>query len=209
MTDYTDSIQYNFSKECVGNTESDINEHLFTLYEYARQCDSIVECGVRTAVSSYAFALGLKGNPKNTLRLIDIKYQSNSVNTFLRRAKSEGVNADFTHASDIECERNESDMVFIDTWHIYGHLKRELAYWNEYARKYIIMHDTTVDAVVGETIRNKWNAVEQSKTSGIPIEEINKGLWPAIEEFLADHPEWILEKRYTNCNGLTILKRIE
>jgi hypothetical protein len=34
-----------------------------------------------------------------------------------------------------------------------------------------------------------------------------KGLWPAVEEFLAAHPEWKIEKRFTNNNGLTILAR--
>jgi hypothetical protein len=208
MTDYKDSIQYNFSKECVREEHVDIHEHLFTLYEYAKQCNSIIECGVRQAVSSYAFALGLKGTPNNSLRLIDIDYRTDSIDTFLRRAAQESVNATFTHESDLICERTYTDMVFIDTWHIYGQLKRELSYWNEYARKYIIMHDTTVDGIYGETIRGGQNPFPQSLESGFPVEEITKGLWPAIEEFLVAHPEWILEKRYTNCNGLTILKRI-
>lgn len=69
------------------------------------------------------------------------------------------------------------------------------------------MHDTTVDEWDGETIRCGWNAHEQSAQTGIPVEEINKGLWPAIEEFLATHPEWVIDRRYTNNNGLTILKR--
>jgi hypothetical protein len=90
---------------------------------------------------------------------------------------------------------------------VYGHLKRELARWNSYVSKYIILHDTTVDEIYGETIRCGWNAIEQSKTSGIPVDEINKGLWPAVTEFLAANPDWILEKRFTNNNGLTILTR--
>lgn len=39
------------------------------------------------------------------------------------------------------------------------------------------MHDTTVDEIYGETIRCYMNAEEQSIESGIPVEEINKGLW--------------------------------
>jgi hypothetical protein len=67
------------------------------------------------------------------------------------------------------------------------------------------MHDTTVDEIYGETIRVGWNATEQSKASGIPIDEINKGLWPAIVEFLQNNNEWQLKERFTNNNGLTIL----
>ena len=69
------------------------------------------------------------------------------------------------------------------------------------------MHDTTVDEWQGETIRLGMNAVQQSLDSGFPIEEINAGLWPAIEEFLKNNPEWVLHERFTNNNGLTILKK--
>lgn len=187
--------------------KDDIDEHLPTLYEYSKKCNSIVECGVRRVVSSYAFASGLLNNPNNKYYMIDIK-KSNEVSEFLKLCENEGVNATFIESSDIECPPVETDMLFIDTWHVYGHLKRELAYWHTYVKKYIIMHDTTVDEWVGETIRNGWNAAQQSKDTGIPIEEINRGLWPAIDEFLKQHPEWYIEKRFTNNNGLTILSRL-
>ena len=70
------------------------------------------------------------------------------------------------------------------------------------------MHDTTVDGIYGETIRNKWNAIEQSKTTGFPIDEINKGLTPAITEFLNNNKNWKQKKIFTNNNGLTILEKI-
>jgi len=52
-----------------------------------------------------------------------------------------------------------------------------------------------------------WNAEAQSREHGIPVDEIKKGLWPAISEFLNDHPEWKLELRLFNNNGLTVLSR--
>ena len=73
--------------------------------------------------------------------------------------------------------------------------------------KFIILHDTTVDGEVGESIRNNWDIQQQAKETGYTVEEIQKGLWPAVEDFLKSNNEWVLEKRYTNCNGLTILKR--
>jgi hypothetical protein len=187
-------------------TTSDINEHLPTLYEYTKKCNSIIECGVRDVVSSYAFALGLKENNKNSYVLID-PYKSKNINKFLNLCKNEGVNAKFINESDLKCERENTDLLFIDTWHVYGHLKRELEYWNSYVNKYIIMHDTTVDEIKGETIRMKMNSKMQSIESGIPEEEINKGIWPAIDEFLQKYPEWTIEKRFTNNNGLTILSK--
>jgi cephalosporin hydroxylase len=162
---------------------------------------------VRTIVSSYAFALGLKGISGNKLTMIDPESSPN-MPKFLQLCEAEGVNAEFLNKSDLLCPLIKADLLFIDTWHVYGQLKRELARWHSFAGKYIIMHDTTVDEWQGETIRMRLNAQEQSKLYGIPIEEINKGLWPAVEEFLTDHPEWKIEKRLTNNNGLTILKRV-
>lgn len=194
-----------YQEKC--RTPSDINEHLPTLYEYTKHCNSVVECGVRDIVSSYAFASGLLENPNNSYVLVD-PYKSNQIQAFLNLCRDECINARFVEQSDLECPLVETDLLFIDSWHVYGHLKRELAYWHSSVKKYIIMHDTTVDEWQGETIRCRWNAYEQSAKSGIPVEEINKGLWPAIEEFLKQHPEWKIEKRFTNNNGLTILTRV-
>jgi hypothetical protein len=126
---------------------------------------------------------------------------------FIEMCKGEGINASFIEGSDTQCVPIQTDLLFIDTWHIYGHLKRELAHWHASVKKYIILHDTTVDAVYGESIRANANTYVQSIESGYPEEEIRKGLWPAVVEFLEVHPEWRLEKRYTHNNGLTILAR--
>jgi hypothetical protein len=183
---------------------SDINEHLPTLYRYGKLCSHITECGVRSVVSSYAFANALRDKPDNQLIQVDLNGNIN-VDIFNNECKSENINVKFYQMSDLECPMEETDLLFIDTWHIYGHLKRELNRWHSSVKKYIIMHDTTVDEWLGETIRCGWNAEEQSRASGIPIEEINKGLWPAVEEFLANNKEWKLEERFYNNNGLTIL----
>ena len=102
------------------------------------------------------------------------------------------------------------DLTFIDTWHVYGQLKRELARFAPRTKKYIIMHDTTVDEIQGESVRtiHKCNPEEQSRLSGIPLDEVLKGLGPAIEEFLFDNSDWVLHEKFTNNYGLTILKRI-
>ena len=73
--------------------------------------------------------------------------------------------------------------------------------------KYIIMHDTTVDEWKGESIRMGSDVNKESEMSGIPVEEITKGLWPAIEEFLESNPDWELLERFTNNNGLTVLRK--
>ena len=104
--------------------------------------------------------------------------------------------------------KGKYDLTFIDTWHVYGQLKRELEKFSKVTNKYIIMHDTTVDAELGETIRLGWNAKEQSMKTGFPLDEINKGLIPAITEFLESNKNWKMKERFTNNNGLTILEKI-
>jgi len=200
------SIQQRYDQH--KSTPSDINEHLPTLKSYAERCNHITECGVRGVVSSWAFAAGLLG--KSPARLIQVDLDTNeNVMNFGSLARENGIDVVFYKESDLTCPVEETELLFIDTWHIYGHLKRELARWHSSVTKWIIMHDTTVDAWQGETIRCGWNAQQQSAQHGYPVEEIKKGLWPAIDEFLKEHPEWSLEKRYTNNNGLTVLKRTQ
>jgi hypothetical protein len=192
---------------CACNTGSDINEHLPLLNYYASQCTHVTECGVRGVVSSWAFATALLG--KQGARLVQVDLDTNeNVVRFGEAACAAGIATTFYRESDLTCPMEPTELLFIDTWHIYGHLKRELARWHSTVSKYIILHDTTVDEWYGETIRMGWNAEQQSATSGIPVGEIRKGLWPAVEEFLAAHPEWTLEARYTNNNGLTVLRRV-
>lgn len=190
----------------VCQTPSDIYQHLPTLRRYATECTHITECGVRDVVSSYAFADGLKEKPNATLVQVD-PYLSPAISVFRNECSEEGLQTIFHQQSDLECPLAETDLLFIDTWHIYGHLKRELARWHPYVRKYIVLHDTTVDEWHGESVRMGWDAVKQSRESGIPVDEIRKGLWPAVVEFLKEHPEWVLFERYTNNNGLTALTR--
>ncbi|MBC8127956.1 MAG: class I SAM-dependent methyltransferase [Gloeobacteraceae cyanobacterium ES-bin-144] len=189
------------------HTRSDINEHLPVLEAYTRQCESVVECGVREPTSAYAFAFGLMGKAGNKYTLID-PYKSALIEPFLEECTEIGVNASFIQSSDIECLPIETDLLFIDSWHVYGHLKRELAHWHASVRKYIIFHDTTVDEIDGETIRMGWDANRQSLETGIPVEEIRRGLRPAIDEFLAEHPEWTSQLVLRNNNGLTVIQRV-
>jgi hypothetical protein len=193
----------------------DIFEHLPTLYSYAKNCNSVFETGVRGCVSSWAFLYGLADNnnsdtPKN-LFLNDInECDINHLLTTANKLDNVSVKYEWKNNLHLEFEENEKyDITFIDTWHVYGQLKRELEKFSKITNKYIIMHDTTVDEFYGETIRSNWDPVEQSNTSGFPVEEITKGLWPAIEEFLIKNEDWYVKVRFTNNNGLTVLAKYE
>lgn len=195
------------------HTPSDINQHLVTLFKYATECESVLELGVRGCVSSWAFLCGLlkNGRNKKVLRLNDIDNVYNNVKPLVDCAKSSGViDIGYKWINDLELnvEGQTFDLVFIDTWHIYGQLKRELDKFSKCCNKYIIMHDTEVDKIHGETIRCGLDPVKQSAESGFHVEEITKGLGPAVEEFLANNSDWKIKEVFTNNNGLTILEHV-
>jgi hypothetical protein len=193
----------------LSSTPSDINEHLPTLNRYATECESILELGVRGCISSWALLNGLLQNNKQSkyLFLNDITHCDIELLLNVTQNGRVEVNYQWINDLDLNLQRN-FDLTFIDTWHVYGQLKRELAKFSKITNKYIILHDTTVDEIYGETIRNGWNATVQSFQTGIPIDEINCGLGRAVDEFLATNKNWMLKEKFTNNNGLTILERI-
>ena len=188
-------------------TWSDIYEHLPTLASYSSICSHITECGVRGAVSSYALALGLIGKRDAKLVQVDI-LDSPNAQQFRFACKRKGIPIVFHNQSDLLSPMEETDLLFIDTWHVYGHMKRELARWHPSVKKYIILHDTEVDKWRGEVLRCGGDVDVLSKESGIPKEEILRGIWPAVLEFLSENKDWRLEEQFTNCNGLTVLARV-
>lgn len=195
--------------EMANKNSTDIVEHLPTLYKYAKECNSILETGVRGCISSWSFLYGLvdseNGEPKRMfLNDIDVC----EINDIITLGNIFNVDVQFKWCNNLELELEQSyDIVFIDTWHIYGQLKRELDKFSKMTNKYIIMHDTQVDEIYGESIRCGGNIEQQSAQSGFPVEEITKGLGPAVDEFLQNNKEWYLKERYLNNNGLTILAR--
>jgi len=181
-------------------TPSDINEHIPTLIEYASECETITEMGVRAITSTWAF---LGAAPK---RLISYDIENPSkwgadINMVYDVAKQYNLNYEFRKENVLKLEIEETDLLFLDTWHAYCQLKAELDIHSSKAKKYIIMHDTTSYEFKDEPLTSE-NAWEGAPPTG-------KGLWAAVTEFLESTDEWVLHKRYTNNNGLTILKRVK
>jgi hypothetical protein len=176
-------LQEIYDEKC--SITSDINEHLPTLKKYAEECDHITEMGVRWVVSTYAL---LMGKPKKL-----ISYDINNIQweSIAEMVKND-TDFEFKVANTLDLEIEKTDLLFIDTLHNYNQLKGELELHGSNAKKYIIFHDTTSFEWIGESYNGK-------------VDEI--GLWPAIEEFLEANPHWELHERFTNNNGLTILKR--
>jgi len=196
--------------DMLSNSPSDINEHLPTLYKYATECESVLELGVRGCVSSWAFLKGLHDNEKERKYLFLNDIGICPIYDLLNISRDLNINLNYEWVNDLELNITDKrfDLTFIDTWHIYGQLKRELLKFSAITNKYIIMHDTTVDAEKGETLRLGLDSMQQSFDSGYPIEEIECGLQKAINEFLFTNNEWRIKEIFENNNGITVLERI-
>lgn len=84
-------------------------------------------------------------------------------------------------------EIEPTDMLFIDTCHTHNQLRAELHLHAGKVKHFIAMHDLAMFGITGE--------------DGGP------GLKPALNEFLAAHPEWKICYVTQANNGLTIIER--
>ena len=189
-------------------TKSDINEHLPILFKYASNCESVIECGVRRCVSSWALLYGILNNKKEKKQLLLNDISPCNIDELLNLASGLDVEIQSEWISNIDLNLSQNyDMVFIDTWHVYGQLKRELSKFGKITNKYIVMHDTTIDEIHSESVRNKHDISQKMKEFQFSYDEVTIGLKKAIDEFLLENPEWKLLEKFTNNNGLTILER--
>lgn len=159
---------------------SDIHEHCATLFALAKDCRHVTEMGTRTGVSTAAF---LYAQPERL-----VCYDRIRMPQVDRLRHLAGRTQFIFHQADVlQTDVEETDLLFIDTWHVYEQLKEELRRHASKARRYIVLHDTTTYGAVGEA-------------------EGHRGIWPALEEFLHEG-DFVLQNRYENNNGLTVIRR--
>lgn len=199
-------------------TRSSINENLDVLYKYARECDVVLELGVRQCVSSWAFLKALadrqKDNKKSCVLISNDLCKFPEMDGVRDAARAAGVDYRLVFCNDLDLDVRQQqlddtsvDACFIDTWHVYGQLKRELAKFAPLTRKYIMLHDTEVDKTLGESIRCNFDVDRQARATGYPKHEITQGLQRAVAEFLQSRPDWEVREHRTNNNGLTVLAK--
>lgn len=193
------TLETKFNSLC--STPSDINEHLAAIKEFASECETIVELGVRIPISTFALMMG---KPR-TLTSVDILHPDHFGGGYElvlahEYANQEGIDFAFVLNDSVSFEFEKCDLLFIDTWHTFRQLISELITHQSRVAKYIILHDTTTYAYSDEA---NWAASPEPNITG----EGKAGLWPAVEDFLEQFPNWELHKRYTHNNGLSVLKR--
>lgn len=172
----------------VKNIPTDINEHLDTLYNLAKECEHITEFGTRHGVSTVAF---LAAQPKKLICYdIDRKPEVDLLDSM-----KENTDFIFNQKSTLEVEIEETDLLFIDTLHTYKQVKGELEEHPKKVKKYIVFHDTVTFGYRDEV------------DDGELIQK--RGINAAIREFLDKNTKWVIKDHYTNNNGLTVLEKIK
>jgi hypothetical protein len=200
-------LELTYHYEIASRTPSDINEHLFVLRSLAKECSSVVEIGLRTMVSSWGILMGLSESQSASRSYLGIDIAPPPVGILhiaSRLAEANGISFNFVQANDMDIDIAPTEMLFIDSLHTYCHLTYELEKFSSKVSKYIAMHDTS------DPWGNKNDGSYHGNYSEYPrtYNCAKQGLWPAVEDFLQRHPEWILYHRSFNNHGFTILKRL-
>jgi hypothetical protein len=160
--------------------QSDINEHLPVLRDYAKLCKRVTEFGL--GHSTIALATGFP----NSLTTYDIA--RNKCADYGALINDAGVSFEFVVADTLKVDIGPTDLLFIDTLHTYEQLTCELTRHGDKVSRFIIMHDTTTYGEHGEV-------------GGY-------GLNKAIGEFLCNHHNWDVREVRDNNNGLVVLEKI-
>ena len=162
------------------DTPSDINEHIEVLRTLADSVEHVTEMGTRTGVSTRAFL-----SSDVTLRAYDL-FLDTYVSELFDLAQKEG--------KVLETEIDETDLLFIDTWHCYDQLFAELTKHAPKVKKYIAFHDTQTYGTRSEEFMGRVGS---------------NGLLPAIIHYLIENPNtWQFKIHRTNNNGLTVIERV-
>lgn len=197
------TLEQKYNEAC--NTRSDINEHVPVHRELAKQCESVVEIGVRSMVSTWGLLMGLK--PGSKYIGVDLNYPPEETFELAKRlAEEKGIIFRFIARDDMKIrpeEIGEVDMMFIDSLHTYCHCTYELETFHHLAKKFLTFHDTSYPWDIRDDMEYHGDYSEYPAH----FDKTKRGVWTAVEDFLDRHKdEWMLTNRLTNCHGFTILQ---
>ena len=158
---------------------SDIQEHLLTLYDLVLEINAKVVVELGAGRSTYVFIAAVNATG-GQFYSIDVVPGRLALEPRHHPITGDSLEVVKTWDQDI-------DLLFIDTLHTYEQTRGELDTWSQFVRRggIIAMHDT--DGVAG----------------AFP------GCRTALDEFLVKHKEEYNAVHYSNCNGLSVLRKLK
>ena len=182
------TLPLNLEYQIARRLPSDINEHLELLKSLADSVEHVTEMGTRTGISTRAFLAS-----DVTLRAYDLSIDDYVAKLF-ELAHKKGKDVKYIESNVLEIDIDETDLLFIDTWHCYDQLYAELTKHAPKVKKYIAFHDTQTYGTRSEEFMGRVGS---------------NGLLPAIIHYMIDNPDvWRFKTHRTNNNGLTVIERI-
>lgn len=156
------------------------------LIEFATKCETITEFGIFQGKTIAAF---LTTTPKRIIAYdIDLSFYDPVV---FDRVKGETV-LNVIRANSLGFESaTPTDMVFLDTRHVYEHVKKELQLHTNCVSKFIAIHDTEYPPPEKRQIH--YTAY------------LDKLVKDAVFEFVKLNPQWKIKYQTTEKSGLIVL----
>jgi GT2 family glycosyltransferase/tetratricopeptide (TPR) repeat protein len=162
-------------------TPSDLNEHCPTLCELARACPHITALGTRGGAAAVAL---LAARPQKLVCCDSERHPQLDV----LLAVADPTQLVFRQADALDDEAEETDLLLLAGCRVYDRLRELLRGHAGRARRYVVVHDTTRFGDYGAEVGRR-------------------GLWPAVEELLAEGG-FRLKERHTDNHGLAVLERV-
>lgn len=189
----SETLDERYARLC--RTPWNIHEHLPTLRALAQDCGHVTELGTERRFSTTAF---LAAQPAD-LVCVDVMHHPlladlralGDAPVVGRRSFDTRIGATrwrYTVAESTSVVLEPTDLLFIDTRHTYAQLTAELGLHAAHARRWIVLHDTVTNGLVGE-------------------EPGTEGIGRAVDEFLA-LGDFVVHAHHANNNGLTVLRRV-
>ena len=160
-------------------TPRDLNEHMETLKSYADKCDSIMEITERQE-STIAF-LTSSAKKLISFQREQGKFIKDGMTNFPDRFFNYSINEDIS----LVLKDESYDLAFLDAGHTYREVVSQLQNFGVRAKRFIILHDTTLYGSKGP--------------------DNQAGKMKAISEFLKSNPLWTIIRQDHHQHGLTVL----
>jgi len=176
--------QFDFSNEYnrILQTPNGIKKNVSVLYELAKECKHITEFGDGSGVSTTAFL-----NTDATLRTYENEKKA-LVDNLFKKAISQGKDVKYYQSENTMVDIEQTDLLYIDTYHEYHHLQSQLSLHHQKVKKYLVFNGTCQYAFQGES-------------------PDSKGILVCIIDFITNNSEWKFRKVETSSDGLVILER--
>ncbi len=138
------------------------------------------ECGTRRGASAAALLIG------GAERVISVDLRPTAEAKHLQKLM--GARFDYRIADSLTVTFPHCDLLFLDSLHTYDQVSAELKAHAPIVQRWIVFHDTT-----------------RNKTKG---DDGGPGIRAAIDDWLANTPDWRIVREYPEGPGLLVTERV-